>query len=140
MLIAHLGKRLLEAFPTALISINDDSQVISIHSPCSEVGSIEIQDDESELIVFVGRFTHWHVGCHEENYNELEREEYIASTVIEFLSDLFSDKIVMWGSHSAGGGFYNRDEAPRKSKKSWFGFGKKYNDKCEWVWSGKIGG
>jgi hypothetical protein len=140
MLASHLAKKIIEAFPTLSYERSEDGRVIIITGPCAEVGNIEIQDDEYELTVFVGNFTHWHVGCYEEGYSELEKAEYIASRVVEFLSDLFSDKIVMWGSHSGGGGFYNREEAPQKSKSGWFGFGGKDGERSEWVWSGRIGG
>jgi hypothetical protein len=140
MLLAHLIKKLAEYFPNLAWTLSQDSRVLTIQSPCQEVGSVEIQDDDDELTVFVGNFTHWHVGCYEENFSALDKTEYIATNVAEFLTDLFNDKIVMWGSHSGGGGFYNRDEAPRKSKKGWFGFGEVKDDKNEWVWTGKLGG
>ncbi len=68
----------------------------------------------------------------------MEQAEYMASSAIGFLADLFNDRIIMWGSHSGVGGFYRRDETQKKPKISWFGLGGKKSNKSEWVWSGKI--
>ena len=140
MLASHLAKEISEAFPTLAFSRSEDGRVITITAPCAEVGNIEIQDEEHEFTEFDRNFTHFHVGCYEDGYSETEKAEYIASRTVEFLDDLFADKIVMWGSHSGGGGFYNREEAPRKAKKGWFGISMKDCERREWVWSGRVGG
>ena len=77
-------------------------------------------------------FAHWHAACYDETLNKEEKQKQIASEVTEFLSDLFTDKIVMWGSHKNGGGFYypefneNEQDAPLEP-----------NEVNKYVWSGK---
>jgi len=105
--------------------------LISIPAKHNDVGPIAIKDDIDELTVFVGNFTHWHVGCYDEKFTESQKAESIAGEVIDFLRKLFSDQIIIWGSHKKGGGFYILGEKP--NSKSWLGTQHK-----EWVWSGPL--
>ena len=120
-------------FPKLNFSIDEKDKSITIPSKSKEVGNIVIVDDSFEMTVYVGDFTHWHASCDEEPLNTEEKEKYIVSEVIEFLTDLFNEKIVMWGSNKTGGGFYNielninEQDAPLEP-----GSEKKY------VWPGKI--
>jgi hypothetical protein len=49
--------------------------------------------------------------------------------VVSFLEELFADRVVLWGSHKGGGGWYNVSEA---SAASWAEGEKKF------VWSGPL--
>jgi hypothetical protein len=130
-LLETFTEELRARIPGQEFSINEEEYVVSIPARNADVGPIEIQGDEDELVVFVGNFTHWHAGCHEEALSEQEKARDIANQVVEFLEELFSDQIVMWGSHKYGGGFHRIKDKP--NSKSWFGFGKLHK---EWVWSG----
>jgi len=132
MLLKVVEKEIRNEFPSLVVSINEDEYLIVIEGPNQEVGDIEIEDDLDELIIVVGNFTHWHAGCYDESLSKDEKEKQITSEVTDFLSDLFADKIVMWGSHKHGGGFYypeyneNEQDAPLE-----------HNEVNKYVWSGK---
>lgn len=131
MLLQAMIKKMEKDFPTIEFAVNEKDHLISIPAKHGDVGTIDIQDDFDELTVFVGNFTHWHVGCYEENLTEEQKAESVAEDVSEFLQDLFSDKIIMWGCHQKGGGFYLKGERP--NSQSWLGAQHK-----EWVWSGPL--
>ena len=120
-------------YPNLQFSVNDKEKCITIPAKSNDVGDITIYDDEHELTVGVGNFTHWHASCYEEALREKEKAILIVSEVIDFLTDLFNEKIIMWGSHDKGGGFYNiegntnEQDAPLEPESE-----EKY------VWSGKI--
>ena len=132
MLLEVVKNEIQNEFPSLVFSLNEKEHVLMIEGPNQEVGNIEIEDDLDELIVVVGNFTHWHAACYDETLSKEEKQKQIASEVTEFLSDLFTDKIVMWGSHKNGGGFYypefneNEQDAPLEP-----------NEVNKYVWSGK---
>jgi hypothetical protein len=131
MLLSVMIDKLRLEFPLLKFSIDDANSRISIPAKNEDVGSIEIQDELDELNVFVGKFTHWHVGCYADGLTEKQKAEEIAENVADFLHSLFNDQIVMWGSHLKGGGFYHRSEA--SNSKPWYRKSRK-----EWVWSGEL--
>ena len=133
MLLQETIEKLKSDFPTIKFSTDEDHKTITIPAKNKNVGDIVIQDDSCELTIYVGNFTHWHASCYEESLNEHEKEKYIVSEATEFLTDLFNDKIVMWGSNEEGGGFYNieYDENEQDSPLDPNGVDK-------YVWSGKI--
>ncbi len=133
MLLETLIHDLKASYPDQAYSVNEKERLLSITAQNDEVGGIDIKDDEYELTVYVGNFTHWHVGCYEEELSEEEKAKHISNQVIEFLSDLFNDQVVMWGSHEGGGGFYLKGE--QQNSRKWFGLG---NKRKEWVWSGPV--
>lgn len=75
-----------------------------------QVGDIEIFDDQEELTVYIGHFTHWHVADYT-NGIQGPSPNKLADTIIEFLEELFADKIVLWGMHKGSGGWFHRDQA-----------------------------
>lgn len=112
--------------------VDEDRRTVSILPIYEEFGSIEIQDDGSELTIYVGNFTHWHASCYEEDLSDMEKEEMIAEDVAEFLHDVFNDKIIMWGSNKGSGGFIARDEQQSQKSQS------KIHQM--WLWSGLFSG
>lgn len=75
-----------------------------------EVGDVEIHDEGDEVTLVAGLFTHGHFS----NYEDVplaEREREIAEDVVDFLSKLFADQVVLWGSHMGGGGWLVIDPA-----------------------------
>ena len=87
----------------------------------SEFGDVEIYDDGDEVTIFLGDFTHIHIGCYEEQLSPAEKEEMIVQQTMDFLSRLFADKIECWKQWWGGGC------GPRGSR-SGFVF----------VWSGRV--
>ena len=90
-----------------------------------EVGDVQIHDDGDEITLVAGKFTHGHFS----NYDEIpveEKEKMIAENVADFLTKLFADQVVLWGSHEGGGGWRAIDHAALVSR----------NHRNEYVWSG----
>ena len=74
-----------------------------------EVGDVEIYDDGGEITLIAGKFTHGHFS----NYDEIptaQKESQIAEDVAAFLDRLFSDQVVLWGSHKGSGGWHAIDD------------------------------
>jgi hypothetical protein len=94
-----------------------------------EVGDIVISDEGYELTLEAGRFTHSHFSNYDQKLSEAQRAERISDDIVQFLDDLFGDRIVLWGSHDSRGGWYPRDE-PRSEFRR--GDGQLY------VWSGPL--
>lgn len=104
MLYEAMKKEIESQFPSLKFSFDDEKKLISIPPVCNEVGSIDIQDDYDELTIFVGNFTHWHCGYFDEKAGNPDEVKEIVSEVAEYLQDMFSDKIFMWGGAMKGGG------------------------------------
>ena len=68
-----------------------------------------IYDDGDELTVYVDDLTHGHFAEYAEGLSESERAGRIVEAVAEFLDALFADRVVVWGQHNTGGGWYRRD-------------------------------
>lgn len=115
MLYKAMKNKIQKEFPSLKFSSDDKSKLIIIPPRHVQVGSIEIQDDFTELTIFVGNFTHWHVGYCDEKSGSEEQIEDIVSDVSDFLADMFNDKIFMW-SDERGGGFEYIDEGFETNK------------------------
>lgn len=131
MLLQILTKKLKTEFPELNFSVDENNAIVTIPPKHPDVGSIVIEQDNDELIVGVGKFTHWHCGCYESELSEQEKALSIAEDISNFLADLFNDKIVMWGSHEEGGGFYTVNEPPNSTSST-------DKQRIKWVWSGVL--
>jgi hypothetical protein len=124
-LIDLLVPMLRTRFPDlAFIGPSGQPPQLTIPASHPDVGDIVLQDDDEEITVFLGHFTHRHFS----NYDEIqttEKEQIIAEDVVRFLEDLFADRIVMWGSHRGMGGSHPIDSH------SLLSLGRK-----KYVWSG----
>jgi hypothetical protein len=60
--------------------------------------------------VFVGNFTHWHAGYYDRESGTQEQINDTVSEVVEFLIDMFNDKIFMYGDAKTSGGFQYIDD------------------------------
>ena len=77
---------------------------IRIKTSESDFGDIELYDDEDEVTIYFGRFTHSHFS----NYDDIpveEKEAHIAEDVYEVLRATLDDELEFWGSHQGSGGF-----------------------------------
>jgi hypothetical protein len=128
VLLETVIRKIESEFSSLHFIVDEDKRMISILPIYEEFGSIEIQDYGSELLIFVGNFTHWHASCYEENLSDKEKVEVIAEDVAEFLYDVFNDRIIMWGSNEGGGGFFTIDEQQSQESQS------KIHQM--WLWSG----
>jgi hypothetical protein len=68
---------------------------------------LSIYDEGHELTVCIDHLTHTHFAEYDESISKAERERRIVESVLEFLDDLFADRIAVWGQHNLGGGWYN---------------------------------
>jgi hypothetical protein len=109
--------RLLDRFPGRGLRTGSLTGAPSPRSPCAvfpavhpEVGDIQIFDDGDELTVVAGNFTHGHFECYDINTKDPARSEQIVANIVAFLEDLFSDRMVLWGSHKGSGGWYARGD------------------------------
>jgi hypothetical protein len=101
-------------FPERALEVRDSGSVVAISPGSPAIGAIEIQDDLDELTVFVGDFTHGHFGCYEKKLSLSDREERVANEVLDFLTDVFDDKIEFY-RHKRGGGWRPAGTAPEES-------------------------
>lgn len=92
-------------FPEIPLTVHDSDKIAIIQGDRSPVGNIEVQDDIDELTVTVGDFTHGHFGCYEEHFSVDERREWVVESVLDFLANVFANKVEFYGSHSGGGGW-----------------------------------
>jgi hypothetical protein len=103
---------LLEAeFPTLVFTTNLDTECfVTIQPTWSDFGNVEILEDQGQLIVNWGRFTHSHIDSYDE-----DREEQINEIVDHFrhqVGNVVADKVAFWGQSRGGsGGFYFLDHS-----------------------------
>jgi len=70
--------------------------VITFPAVHNEVGDLEIYDDGTEARIHITKITHGHFGCWDENLNETEREKDIAESVVDFVKQVFSCKVIFF--------------------------------------------
>ena len=127
MILRHLIRKLDTHFPG---QFHIAEAAVTFPPKHSAVGSVEVHDDGEELTVYAGNFSHLHFSNYDESLSKEQAAECIADDVLAFLTKLFADKIVMWGSHGGRGGCYEREGKPS----SIFSFKRGQ----EYVWSGPI--
>jgi hypothetical protein len=92
-------------FPDSTVSYGESPEPIVTIAPMHpDFGTIEVIDDECELTVACGNFTHVHMSNYDEGISPEEREKRIIASLIDFLADVFTDRVEFWGSHQGGGG------------------------------------
>ena len=106
MLLELTIEKLKKNLPDLQLEINKNDSSITIPAKIKEIGDLVIVDDKIELTVYIGSLTHCHFGCYEANYPESQKQKYIAESVIELLTDLFNNKIIVWKYNDSSGGFY----------------------------------
>lgn len=134
MLADVLTHRLRQRFPDMNMSFGAPPEpAVVIPAVHPDVGDIKIFDDGDEATVIAGNFTHSHFSDFDAR-SQAEAEQQTADNVVSFLERLFADQIVLWGSHNASGGWYDRNETdtetPAQQKLT---AGKKL-----YVWSGPL--
>ena len=128
MLIQSLISKLQARLPASAVATSAVGVRFEAIHP--EVGEIEVEEDGPELIVSVGNFTHAHFANYDTSLSQEQADEIITDNVVSFLEDIFSDRIVMWGSHGGGGGYYVRESQPSSALAT--------NRGKEYVWSGPL--
>jgi len=86
-----------------------DHPFIKFPAKNPEFGDLDIYEEyPGEYIVYVGDFTHSHF--YGDGYSDDERAGEAAKEIISFLEGLFADRIICYGSHEKGGGFYSVED------------------------------
>ena len=135
MLAETLIPRLEERFSGRPIVIGTGSQpTATFPAVHPDVDDLIVQDDGDELTIYVGRFTHVHLGNYDEGVTENEREQRIVEETLAFLDDIFADRIEFFASRFGSGGCRKRDGKPRGV------VSKLLLGPRSYVWSGPLGG
>ena len=66
----------------------------------SEVGNLYIAGDGDEATLFIGDLTHLHFDFES---GEADPEKRVSNNVLDFLDELFTDRILIWKSRTKGG-------------------------------------
>lgn len=129
MIAAKLVPKLQARFAAHELRLGKEGEpCVTFPAVHPEVGDVLVYDDRDEATVVAGNFTHGHFGNYDEGIDKAERAERIADDVVQFLDDLFSDRIVLWGSHRGGGGWRKREVPDRED-----------DLETGYVWSGPLG-
>lgn len=117
---------LQDRFPgKGILGCSHSEPCITFPAKHPDVGDIQIVDDGVEITIYVGNFTHSHFSNYDD-ISDIEKEREISADVADFLERLFSDRVILWGSHKEGGGW--KDISPDEVDE-----GKREN---EFLWSG----
>lgn len=81
---------------------------------CKEIGDLSIYDDGTEATVLIRNITHHHINPYDEKLSEIEKAEWIVASVIDFLENLFLDRMLLWSIDQgrSGGGWFEIEENP----------------------------
>ena len=110
MLSARLLPILRERFPDLGLVVGDPPGVVAwfpgLHPG---IRGVSIYDEGDELTVAVDDITHGHFAEYDPTLPEDEHERRIVEAVVEFLSELFADRVAVWGRNDGRGGWYRID-------------------------------
>jgi hypothetical protein len=70
--------------------------VITFPAAHPEVGDLSIYDDGDEARVEISKLTHGHFGCWDQSLNKAEREADVAETVVDFVEQIFAEKVIFF--------------------------------------------
>ena len=127
------AKRAVQAeFRGQQISYGEPPEPIITVAPVHpDFGPIEVLDDEVELTVHCGRFTHVHISNYDEGITPEEHNTRVVASLVTLLHEIFADRVEFWGSHRSGGGFRTRGSQGPVSKALGV-------TEAEFTWSGPI--
>lgn len=133
MLLDHLIKKLQARFPDGAYVVTPEDWVkVSFPAASEEFGGLFIAEEEGELIVGVGKFTHAHFNNYKPELVGEEHWDRIAEDTAQFIHDILNERIAAYGSHQGGGGVH-RVGQPAKGF-----FGRLFTPKKMYVWSGRV--
>lgn len=72
---------------------------------------VAIYDDGDELTVAIDDLTHGHFSSLDSLEPQREADQSTVDSVVQFLDDLFADRIAVWGQPGVGGGWFHLDPA-----------------------------
>ena len=68
------------------------------------VGDVSVWDDGEEATVAISEVTHGHFDSYDASLTPEQIENQIAAAVLDFLEDLFADRVLLWKSPDGGSG------------------------------------
>jgi len=99
-----LKPRLLAFFPERGLRLHEGKEpVASFPAVHPEVGDLRIDDDGDELTISVGQLTHGHFTPGNCGRPAHEKEEEVIERVLQFLDEVFHDRIEFWTAGKCGG-------------------------------------
>src|SRR5262249_21251822 len=97
----------------------------------SEVGDVCIWDDGDEATVSIGEITHGHFNPYDPSLSPEQLATVVTGEVLQFLADLFLDRVLLWKSREGGsGGWQVLDEGNELSLMD--------SDDLTYLWSGPV--
>ena len=92
-------------FPGRGFQLDDSPNAIGVFPAAhSEVGDVTIWDDGDEATIGIGEITHGHFNPYDETLTEHEIAQQVTFEVIDFLTDLFADRVLLWRTPNTGAG------------------------------------
>lgn len=96
-----LVPRLKERFKARGLQVFDGTRPFArFPSLIQELDGISIYDDGDEATIEIEPFTHSHVSAYGKELSEREAHEAVADSVIDFLDNLFADRLLFWTSNN----------------------------------------
>ncbi|HVX91577.1 MAG TPA: hypothetical protein VHC20_08310 [Candidatus Paceibacterota bacterium] len=71
----------------------------------STVGDLLILDDGEEATVVIGRHTHSHFNPYDATLSPDQLAQVVTDSVLQFLTDLFDDRVLIWSVPGRSGGW-----------------------------------
>jgi len=100
----YLERELLSRFGEDGLKLHDGRCPVATFDPIhSAWAPVEVCDDWDEATVYLGGFTHVHFGNYDDDLPDEKRMTKIAIDVCDFLTELFNDRIEVWGGRLSGG-------------------------------------
>ena len=123
MLKGTVIEKLLARFD-GLVKVNSESKEFAVfEAKHPDVGDLIIQEDDHELIVFIGEITHGHFGSYDSGLTDAEHHARIADDLVDFITELFADECLLYKSRWSGGwgrrDLFNQSDFHTKNTK-WF--------------------
>jgi hypothetical protein len=112
-LAEKLIPRLLTRFADRGVRIHAGRHPVATFSASHpEVGELQIDDDDEELTISVGRLTHGHFSPSSYLIPREDREEEVLRRVAAFLDAVFGDRVEFWTAGKMGGWYVRGENAP----------------------------
>jgi|SRR5260221_6844447 len=92
-----LVAKIKDRFPNRPFSQGTPPEAIVIFPAAhDEVGALSVYDDGNEARVEIAKITHGHFGCWDEGLSQTEREMDIAESVVDFVDQVFNEKVIFF--------------------------------------------
>jgi hypothetical protein len=95
----------------------DDARTIGIFPAAHcDVGNLTIWDDKHEATIGIGDITHGHFNPYDNTLTDEQVAQHVTEDVIEFLTALFADRVLLWKSLDNRSGGWRRLDYETQSR------------------------